>query len=109
MAKIKSSTDENTAPKAENPAPEAMDSAPAPAPAPRPEPAPAAEKPASKKEKKAEPEQLAEPDELALDVLRAFTGYATLYVDRHGGAFAPDTLAAIRAGAVLYRNPFFKS
>lgn len=83
MAKIKSSTDENTVPKAENPAP--------------------------KKEKKAEPEQLAEPDELALDVLRAFTGYATLYVDRHGGAFTPDTPAAIRAGAVLYRNPFFKS
>ncbi len=107
MAKIKSSTDENTVPKAENPAPEAMDSAPAPAP--RPEPAPAAEKPAPKKEKKAEPEQLAEPDELALDVLRAFTGYATLYVDRHGGAFAPDTPAAIRAGAALYRNPFFKS
>lgn len=107
MAKIKSSTDENTVPKTENPAPETTDSAPAPAP--RPEPAPAAEKPASKKEKKAEPEPLAEPDELALDVLRAFTGYATLYVDRHGGAFAPDTPAAIRAGAVLYRNPFFKS
>lgn len=107
MAKIKSSTDENTVPKAENPAPETTDSAPAPAP--RPEPAPAAEKPAPKKEKKAEPEQLAEPDELALDVLRAFTGYATLYVDRHGGAFAPDTPVAIRAGAVLYRNPFFKS
>ena len=100
MAKIKSPTDENTVPKAENPAPEATDSAPAPAP--RPEPAP-------KKEKKAEPDPLAEPDELALDVLRAFTGYATLYVDRHGGAFAPDTPAAIRAGAVLYRNPFFKS
>lgn len=107
MAKIKSPTDENTVPKAENPAPEATDSAPAPAP--RPEPAPAAEKPAPKKEKKAEPDPLAEPDELALDVLRAFTGYATLYVDRHGGAFAPDTPAAIRAGAVLYRNPFFKS
>ena len=100
MAKIKSPTDENTVPKAENPAPEATDSAPAPAP--RPEPAP-------EKEKKAEPDPLAEPDELALDVLRAFTGYATLYVDRHGGAFAPDTPAAIRAGAVLYRNPFFKS
>lgn len=107
MAKIKSPTDENTVPKAENPAPETT--APVPATAPQPEPVPAAEKPAPKKEKKAEPEPLAEPDELALDILRAFTGYATLYVDRHGGAFAPDTSAAIRAGAVLYRNPFFKS
>ena len=109
MAKIKSPTDENTVPKAENPAPETT--APVPATAPQPEPVPAAEKPAPKKEKKAEPEPepLAEPDEVALDILRAFTGYATLYVDRHGGAFAPDTSAAIRAGAVLYRNPFFKS
>ncbi len=107
MAKIKSPTDENTVPKAENPAPETTASVPATAP--QPEPVPAAEKPAPKKEKKAEPEPLAEPDELALDILRAFTGYTTLYVDRHGGAFAPDTSAAIRAGAVLYRNPFFKS
>lgn len=107
MAKIKSSTDENTVPKAENPAPETTN--PVSASTSQPGPVSAAEKPAPKKEKKAVPEPLAEPDELALDILRAFTGYATLYVDRHGGVFAPDTPAAIRASAVLYRNPFFKS
>jgi len=30
-------------------------------------------------------------------------------VDRHGGAYTPDTPAAIRGDAVLYKNPFFKS
>lgn len=107
MAKTKLPTDDNTVSRPERPTPETTE--PLIPPAPQVEPAPVAEKPAPKKEKKVEPAAAPEPDELVLDVLRTFTGYATLYVDRHGGAFSPDTPAAIRGGAMLYRNPFFKS
>lgn len=101
MAKVKQPTYEDTALPPEAPAVEAPEAAA--------EPAAPVEKPAAKKDKKTEADPAGEPDTLALGVLRAFPNYPTLYVDRQGGAFPPDTLPAIRAGAVLYRNPFHKS
>lgn len=42
-----------------------------------------------------------------LDLLKKFPAYASLYIDSHGGVFAPDTAAAIRGEAVLYKNPYY--
>lgn len=100
MAKIKQPTDDTIIPAKDTPAPEAS--------AERTTTAVSPEKPAANKEPKTEPVAGPVPDALVSDVLRAFSGYETLYVDRHGGAFSPDTPPSIRTGAVLYRNPFFK-
>lgn len=56
-------------------------------------------------EKPSEPQ----PDSFVLGILQSFPGHASLYVDRHGGAFTPDTPAGIRGDALLYTNPFYKS
>lgn len=56
-------------------------------------------------EKSSEPE----PDSFVLGVLQSFPTCESLYVDRHGGAFTPDTPVGIRGDAVLYANPFYKS
>lgn len=42
-------------------------------------------------------------------LLKTFPAYESLYIDSHGGAYAPNTSAAVRGNAVLYKNPFFKS
>ena len=42
-----------------------------------------------------------------LSLLKKFPAYPSLYIDTHGGTYAPDTAAAIRGKAVLYRNPFY--
>ena len=42
-----------------------------------------------------------------LELLKKFPAYPSLYIDVHGGTFSPDTAAAIRGKAVLYRNPFY--
>lgn len=42
-----------------------------------------------------------------LELLKKFLAYPSLYIDVHGGTFTPDTAAAIRGKAVLYRNPFY--
>ena len=49
-------------------------------------------------------EETTEPHILSL--LKKFPAYPSLYIDTHGGTYAPDT-AAIRGKAVLYRNPFY--
>ncbi|NDV80820.1 hypothetical protein [Bacteroides sp. 51] len=41
------------------------------------------------------------------DILKGFTGYKTLFVDKHGGVFTPDTALVIRGDATLYENPFY--
>ena len=41
------------------------------------------------------------------DILRLSEYLEALYIDTHGGTYAPDTAAAIRGKAVLYRNPFY--
>lgn len=70
------------------------------------EPQPQVVPPAEKgKEKPGEPQ----PDSFVLGVLQSFPAHEALYVDRHGGAYTPDTPTAIRGDAVLYKNPFFKS
>lgn len=51
----------------------------------------------------------AEPDEFILGILKSFSTYASLYIDRHGGVYTPDTPHTIRGNAVLYTNPFHKS
>ena len=49
------------------------------------------------------------PDAHVLDLLKKFPSYPSLYIDAHGGAFSPDTPAAIRREAVLYKNPFYNA
>ena len=63
----------------------------------------------SSPEKRAEKPGEPEPDSFVLGILQAFPTHEALYVDRHGGAFTPDTPVGIRADAVLYTNPFYKS
>ena len=102
MAKVKQSIDEKTAQSIRTPAVDISELVE--------EPALSAEnEPAVKREKKKATESARDPEDWVEDVLRAFPGYETLYVDRQGGAFSPDTLPAIRGAAVLYRNPFHKS
>lgn len=60
------------------------------------------EKPAEKNRKGSQM-----PDAHALDLLKKFPGYPSLYIDAHGGTFSPDTPAAIRGKAMLYQNPFY--
>ena len=55
-------------------------------------------------DKKAPPE----PDRYITEVLKTYTMYETLYVDKHGGAYVPDTAPEIRKNAVCYTNPFYK-
>jgi hypothetical protein len=50
-----------------------------------------------------------EPDEFVIEILRLYPGYESLYVDRHGGVYTPDTAVLLRREAVLYKNPFYKS
>lgn len=49
-----------------------------------------------------------EPDSFTLGILKTFPHYKTLYVDRHGGVFTPDTPKSIRGSATLYKNPHYK-
>lgn len=50
-------------------------------------------------------DETAEPH--ILDLLRKFSAYPSLYIDKLGGTYTPDTAAAIRGEAVLYKNPFY--
>lgn len=68
-------------------------------------PAPARQKVKPAEEKN---EERSEPDEYALSILRSHTSYESLYIDKSGGAFTPCTPAAMRKGAALYKNPFYK-
>lgn len=47
------------------------------------------------------------PDAHTRELLKKFPAYPSLYIDVHGGTFSPDTAAAIRGKAGLYRNPFY--
>lgn len=79
-----------------------------------PEPNSSIEAPEPKQEKIATPEKETqkqvenEPDSFTLGVLKTFSNYKTLYVDRHGGVFTPDTSKSIRGSATLYKNPHYK-
>ena len=42
-----------------------------------------------------------------LAILKKFPAYESLYIDTHDGTYTPNTPAAIRGKAVLYKNPYF--
>lgn len=48
------------------------------------------------------------PNQQVMQVLRTYSGYENLYVDKHGGAYTPDTPALLRKEATLYKNPFYQ-
>lgn len=48
-------------------------------------------------------------DEQVMQILKVYPNYESLYVDRHGSAYVPDTPAILRKEAVLYKNPFYKT
>ena len=62
--------------------------------------------PTQKVSKKSDKES---PDNFTMEVLKAYSNYESLYVDKHGCAYTPDTPEPIRGSAVLYKNPHFKS
>lgn len=41
------------------------------------------------------------------ELLKRFPHYPSLYIDSHGGIYAPDTAPIIRSEAVLYKNPYY--
>lgn len=61
--------------------------------------------PAPKKGK--EKPEGAQPEGFVLDLLKSYPRYRTLYVDRHGGVYTPQTSELIRKEAVLYNNPHY--
>ena len=48
-----------------------------------------------------------DPNPHILATLKKFPAYESLYIDAHGGTYTPNTPAAIRGKAVLYKNPYF--
>ena len=52
-------------------------------------------------------EEKREADPHILAILKKFPAYESLYIDTHGGTYTPNTPAAIRGKAVLYKNPYF--
>lgn len=51
--------------------------------------------------------EIEEPNQHILATLKKFPAYESLYIDAHGGTYTPNTPAAIRGKAVLYKNPYF--
>lgn len=47
-------------------------------------------------------------DEQVRQILKVYPNYESLYVDRHGSSYTPDTPAMLRKEAVLYKNPFYQ-
>lgn len=52
-------------------------------------------------------EEKREADPHILAILKKFPAYESLYIDTHGGTYTPNTPAAIRGNATLYKNPYF--
>ena len=52
-------------------------------------------------------EEKREADAHILAILKKFPTYESLYIDTHGGTYTPNTPAAIRGKATLYKNPYF--
>lgn len=59
-----------------------------------------------KREKKHDVEKL---DSYTDNLLKAFSNYESIYIDRNGGVFAPGTPVTIRKSAKLFTNPYYKS
>lgn len=60
-------------------------------------------------QKTAEPSAPPVPDEHVMQILKVYPNYETLYVDRYGCTYAPDTPPMLRKEAVLYKNPFYET
>lgn len=41
-------------------------------------------------------------------ILKSFSGYDSIYIDKQGGVFTSDTPKSIRGTATLYKNPHYK-
>lgn len=52
-------------------------------------------------------EEKREADPHILAILKKFPTYEALYIDTLGGTYTPNTPAAIRGKATLYKNPYF--
>ena len=52
---------------------------------------------------------IAELPDYAKRVLKLYDNEPYLYVTAKGGAFRPDSKPSERGGAILYKNPFYKS
>ena len=66
-----------------------------------------AEETPQKENKQPTNEEKREADPHILAILKKFPTYEALYIDTHGGTFTPNTPAAIRGKATLYKNPYF--
>ena len=54
----------------------------------------------------------AKSEDIPADVLKVLKNFPTeeeLYVSKFGGVFAKDTNPSFVSGAILYKNPFYKS
>lgn len=47
-------------------------------------------------------------DSHTLGILKTFSGYEALYIDKLGGVYVPDTPQQLRGNAKLITNPFHK-
>ncbi|WP_254888355.1 hypothetical protein [Bacteroides stercoris] len=45
-------------------------------------------------------------DPYILTILEKFPAYPSLYIDRHGGTYTPDTAATVRGGGCTLQKPF---
>jgi len=70
---------------------------------------PTKEKETQVKEPKKATTEKSEIPEYVTRILKAFSSYKELYIDIHGGAFAPDSPERVRGAATLYKNPYFKA
>ena len=66
-----------------------------------------AEETPQKENKQPTNEEKREADPHILAILKKFPAYESLYIDTHGGTYTPNTPAAIRGKATLYKNPYF--
>ena len=55
-----------------------------------------------------EPSDTPVADEQVRQILKVYPNYESLYVDRHGSSYTPDTPAMLRKEAVLYKNPYYQ-
>lgn len=60
-------------------------------------------------QKRSEKSNKEEPDSFTLEILKSFSNYESLYINRKGGTYVPNTPESIRGSAILYKNPYFKS
>ena len=68
---------------------------------------PAEETPQTENKQDEVAKETEDPNPHILATLKKFPAYEALYIDTHGGTYTPNTPAAIRGKATLYKNPYF--